>query len=84
MANTTVWCAKALSFRTDKVGDIILEGNYQCDNYNLRLDFSSEDGGKHKILAQVLSFTDDTVVIQYVSDDYGVTVTITIRKLATS
>jgi hypothetical protein len=32
----------------------------------------------------VLSFTDDTVVIQYVSDDYGVTVTITIRKLATS
>lgn len=75
---------KGTFLSTDKDGDIILEGNYQCDNYNLRLDFSSEDGGKHKILAQVLSFTDDTVVIQYVSDDYGVTVTITIRKLATS
>ena len=58
---------KGTFLSTDKDGDIILEGNYQCDNYNLRLDFSSEDGGKHKILAQVLSFTDDTVVIQYLS-----------------
>lgn len=75
---------KGTFLSTDKDGDIILEGNYQCDNNNLRLEFSSEDGGKRKILAQVLSFTDDTVVIQYVSDDYGVTVTITIRKLASS
>ena len=32
---------KGTFLSTDKDGDIILEGNYQCDNYNLRLDFSS-------------------------------------------
>lgn len=66
---------------TDTDGDIVLEGSYQCDNHNLRLEFSDSEGDRQKILAQVVSFTEDTMVLQYVIGDYGVTVTITLRKL---
>ena len=58
-------------------GFIIFEGNYQCDNHNLRL----EPNGAEKMLAQVVSFTDDTIVLRYENEDYNVTVTIIVRKL---
>lgn len=66
---------------TDVDGAVVLEGSYQCDNHNLRLEFSDSEGGRQKILAQVVSFTDDTLVLQYVVGDFGVTVTVTLRKL---
>lgn len=74
---------KGTFFSTDKNGEKIFEGDYQCDNHNLRLEFVDEDGTKEKLLAQIVSFTDDTVVLKYVSEGLGVTVTITIRKLIT-
>jgi hypothetical protein len=65
----------------DVDGDIISEGTYQCDNHNLKLESVDGQGRRQSILALVESFTDDTIQLQYVSDDYNVTVTLIIRKL---
>ena len=46
----------------DTYGNIIYEGTYQCDNHNLKLEPSTGEG---KMLAQVVSFTDDTVILRY-------------------
>ena len=64
----------------DNFGDIIYEGKYRCDNDNLKLEFVDEDGRNQKILAQVLSFTDDTMTIRYENEDYNVSVTLILRK----
>lgn len=64
----------------DYFGDIIYEGTYRCDNSNLKLEYLDEQGVKRTILAQVMTFTNDTVLIKYVNEDYGITVTITLRK----
>lgn len=61
----------------DTFGDIIITGSYQCDNSNLKLVPSSGEG---TILAQVLSFTDDTVYLRYTNEEYNVTVTVVIRR----
>jgi hypothetical protein len=37
-------------------------------------------GKKQKILAQVLSFTDDMMTLRYENEDYNVTVTLILRK----
>ena len=59
-------------------GDIILEGRYQCDNHNLKLE--GGDGYQLALTAQVLSFTDDTMRLQFVGDDGRLTVTLVLRK----
>ena len=64
----------------DEYGDIIYEGQYRCDNNNLKLEFTNEENRRQTILAQVLSFTDDTIILQYENEDYDVTITMTIRK----
>ena len=64
----------------DEFGDIIYEGIYRCDNNNLKLEFSNEEGRKQTILAQVLSFTDDTITLRYENEEYNVTVTLILRK----
>lgn len=56
---------------------IIFEGNYQCDNHNMRL----EPNGEGKILAQVVSFTDNTLKLRYENEEFNVTVTLIIRKI---
>ena len=65
----------------DTYGDVIYEGDYQCDNNNLKLQFLDE-GTKRTILAQVVSFTDDTIRIRYEEEQYSITVTLIIRKLS--
>lgn len=62
----------------DTYGNIIYEGTYQCDNHNLKLEPSTGEG---KMLAQVVSFTDDTVILRYENEDYNITVTFIVRKL---
>lgn len=69
---------KGTFFSTDETGDIILEGRYQCDNHNLKLEGS--DGYQLALTAQVLSFTDDTMRLQFVGDDGRLTVTLVLRK----
>ena len=64
----------------DEFGDIIYEGQYRCDNNNLKLEFINEEGRKQTILAQVLSFTDDTMTLRYENEEYNVTVTLILRK----
>ena len=66
----------------DEFGDIIYEGTYRCDNNNLKLVFTNEEGRKQTILAQVLSFTDDTMTLRYENEEYNVTVTLILRKAA--
>ena len=69
------------SFSTyDEFGDIIYEGQYRCDNNNLKLVFTNEEDRKQTILAQVLSFTDDTITLRYENEEYDVTVTLILRK----
>lgn len=73
------------SFLTvDTEGETIYEGSFQCDNNNLKLNCVNSEGEPRKILAQVLSFTDNQMQIRYVNDDYNVTVTIIIRKISDS
>lgn len=73
------------SFLTvDTDGEMIFEGTYQCDNNNLKLDCVNSSGERRKILAQVLSFTDNQMQIRYVIDEYDVTVTVIIRKISDS
>ena len=62
----------------DTYGDVIFEGNYQCDNHNMKLEPSSAEG---KMLAQVVSFTDNTLLLRYENEDYNITLTFIIRKL---
>ena len=64
----------------DKEGEVIFEGDYQCDNNNLRLEFLDEGGRKQKILAQIVSFTEHEILLRYDSDEWGVTVSLKIRK----
>ena len=62
----------------DTYGNIIYEGTYQCDNHNMKLEPSTGEG---KMLAQVVSFTDNTVILCYENEDYNITVTFIVRKL---
>ena len=64
----------------DKEGEVIFEGDYQCDNNNLRLEFLDEGGRKQKILAQIVSFTEHEILLRYDSAEWGVTVSLNIRK----
>ena len=64
----------------DKEGYIIYEGNYQCDNHNLKLEPTTGEG---TLLAQVMSFTDNTLMLRYENEQYNVTVTFIVRKLST-
>ena len=65
----------------DTEGEVIYEGDYQCDNNNLKLQYLDEGGTKRTILAQIVSFTDDSIRIRYENEQYNVTVTFIIRKL---
>ena len=64
----------------DESGDVVDEGQYRCDNNNLKLEFTDEGGRKQTILAQVLMFTEDTLKIKYENEEYNVTVTMILRK----
>ena len=63
---------------TNAEGEIIFEGDYLCDNDNLKLIFAGDDGKKDTILAQVLAFTDDTIRLTWQNE--SVIVTLIIRK----
>ena len=66
----------------DTEGSIIYEGEYQCDNNNLKLQFVDEDGVKRSILAQVIEFTDTSIRFRYEEEQYNIAVTFIIRKLS--
>jgi hypothetical protein len=68
----------------DYFGEILYEGTYRCDNHNLKLEFMDESGRKQTILAQVQMFTEDTLIIKYENGDYGISVTLTLRKAQSS
>lgn len=61
-------------------GSLIFEGTYQCDNNNMKLEFRDSEGVERKILAQVMSFTDDTIWLNYEDETHHVSVTFVIRK----
>ena len=61
----------------DDRGEVIYEGDFLCDNDNLKLIFDDE-GKKQTILAQVLAFTDDTIRLTWQNE--SVIVTLIIRK----
>ena len=61
-------------------GSLISEGSYQCDNYNMKLEYTDSEGVDRKILAQVVSFTEDTIWLKYEDETHHVTVTFVIRK----
>ncbi len=61
-------------------GSLIYEGTYQCDNNNMKLEFRDSEGVDRKILAQVVSFTDDTIWLNYNDEQHHVSVTFVIRK----
>lgn len=68
----------------DYFGDVIHEGTYRCDNNNLKLEYKDESGRQQTILAQVLMFSEDMLVIKYENEDYEISVTLTLRKAQSS
>ena len=68
----------------DDVGDVIYEGNYRCDNSNLRLEFIDESGQKQTLLMRVLAFNDGSIRLQYDNEQYNITVTLIIRRYSSS
>lgn len=66
----------------DELGRVIYEGDYQCDNNNLKLQFTDEEGTRRTILAQVTEFTNEYIRFHYEEEQYGITVTFIIRKLS--
>ena len=66
----------------DYNGDIIYEGDYQCDNNNLKLQFFDENNTKRTILAQVVEFSDTSIRFRYEEEQHNITVTFIIRKLS--
>ena len=65
----------------DDMGRIIYEGDYQCDNNNLKLQYLDEGGAKRTSLAQVIEFSDTAIRFRYEEEQYNITVTFIIRKL---
>ena len=66
----------------DEFGRIIYEGEYQCDNNNLKLQYTDEEGVKRSILAQVVAFDETSIRFRYEEERYNITVTFIIRKLS--
>ena len=64
----------------DTEGEVIYEGDYQCDNNNLKLTYLDEDNVKRSLLAQVVSFDENAILIRYDYEQKGITVTFIIRK----
>ena len=66
----------------DTYGELIYEGDYQCDNNNLKLQYLDDDGSKRTILAQVVDFNDTTIRIRYEEEQNSITISIIIRKVS--
>jgi len=64
----------------DMQGQPTATGTYQCDNSNLRLEYTDGYGDNQKLLMQVVSFTETTMQLRYVMGAIGVTITVTVRK----
>ena len=64
-----------------RYGSVIFEGDYKCDNSNLRIEYDDE-GTLRKILAQVVAFTDNTLQLQYKQDEYDVTVRLWLNRVS--
>ena len=60
----------------------IYTGTYKCDNDNLRLEYS-QGNQKQKIQAQVLSFDETTIILEYKNTDMKVPFTVRL-KLSTT
>lgn len=60
----------------DTSGELIFEGNYQCDNYNLKLRPTS---GEATIVAQVESFSEKTIILR-ITIDIDVYIKVTLKK----
>ncbi|MCR5579938.1 MAG: hypothetical protein K6F74_12160 [Prevotella sp.] len=74
----------------DYSGEVLYKGTYRCDNHNLKLEFTDDQGRQDTILAQILSFTETDLVVKVKRDGtlngsaVSVTVTMKLRKAQSS
>ena len=66
----------------DTQGRVIYEGDYLCDNSNLKLQYLDESGVKRTILAQVVNFDESSIWLRYEEEQHNITVTFIVRKLS--
>ena len=66
----------------DTQGRVIYEGDYLCDNNNLKLQYLDESDVKRTILAQVVDFDESSIWIRYEEEQHSIAVTFIIRKLS--
>ena len=66
----------------DTYGELIYEGDYLCDNNNLKLQYLDESGVKRTILAQVVNFDESSIWLRYEEEQHNITVTFIVRKLS--
>ena len=65
----------------DTYGEVIYEGDYLCDNNNLKLQYIDESNVKRTILAQVVDFDETSIRIRYEEEQYNIAVTFIVRKV---
>ena len=63
-----------------KWGNVIFAGDYKCDNSTLRLEYDDE-GTRRKIVAQVMSYDEKTMMLQYNVEDYNITIRLLLNYL---
>ncbi len=66
----------------DTHGQVIYEGDYLCDNSNLKLQYLDESGVKRTILAQVVTFDESSIWLRYEEEQHNITVTFIVRKVS--
>lgn len=66
----------------DTQGRVIYEGDYLCDNNNLKLQYLDESDVKRTILAQVVDFDESSIWIRYEEEQHNIAVTFIIHKLS--
>ena len=66
----------------DTQGRVIYQGDYLCDNNNLKLQYLDESDVKRTILAQVVDFDESSIWIRYEEEQHNIAVTFIIRKLS--
>lgn len=64
----------------DFLGEVIYEGEYRCDNDNLKLVFTDEEGVRRTLLCQILTFNDDLLLIRFDNESPTFTVTLKLTK----
>lgn len=81
LAWKTIICDERGNFKViDRFGDIAIEGSYEIGDAYLRLDFQDGTNRSDRILAQIINFTETTLVLYYKDTENDIAVQLWLKK----